>query len=252
MTLTANAPRTGERTGEPLLKVTNLNAAYGDVNVLWDVSLAIYPGETVALVGSNGAGKSTLLNTLSGLLVPLSGSILFNGKELSHEPSTRFVQEGICHVPQGRRLFAGMSVRENVRMGAFSRTDGRAAIDEDFEWALSLFPRLRERVDQLAGKMSGGEQQMAAVARGLMARPKLLMIDEMSLGLSPIMVDTIFEVIKAVQARGTTLLIVEQDIQAALEQAGRGYVLETGRITQEGTSADLLASDTIRTAYLGI
>ncbi len=235
----------------PLLEVRGLNVAYGDVQVLWDVDLIIRSGETVALVGSNGAGKSTLLNALSGLMNPLSGSIRVNGVELAREPSGRFVQAGICHVPQGRRLFVGMTVRENLMMGAFSRTDG-AAIRQDYEQVLSLFPRVKERLTQLAGKLSGGEQQMVAIGRGLMARPQLLMIDELSLGLSPIMVDTIFDVIKTVQADGRTMLIVEQDIQAALEQASRGYVLDTGRITHEGASADLLASDAIRAAYLGI
>jgi branched-chain amino acid transport system ATP-binding protein len=237
---------------EPLLQVSGLNVAYGDVQVLWDVDLAVYPGETVALVGSNGAGKSTLLNALSGLIAPLSGTIYVGGAELADQPATRFVQAGICHVPQGRRLFVGMSVKENLMMGSFSRTDGAAAIRRDYEWVLTLFPRVKERLNQLAGKLSGGEQQMVAIARGLMARPRLLMIDELSLGLSPIMVDTIFEVIQTVQAEGRTLLIVEQDIQAALEHASRGYVLDTGRITHHGPAADLLASDVIRTAYLGI
>lgn len=240
------------RDATPLLEVHGLNVAYGDVQVLWDVDLVIHAGETVALVGSNGAGKSTLLNALSGLMIPLSGSIRVNGVDLARQPSTRFVQAGVCHVPQGRRLFVGMTVRENLMMGAFSRTDGARAIRQDFEQVLSLFPRVKERLNQLAGKLSGGEQQMVAIGRGLMARPHLLMIDELSLGLSPIMVDTIFDVIKTVQAQGRTMLIVEQDIQAALEQARRGYVLDTGRITHEGASADLLASDAIRAAYLGI
>jgi branched-chain amino acid transport system ATP-binding protein len=236
----------------PLLEVRGLNVAYGDVQVLWDVDLEIYPGETVALVGSNGAGKSTLLNALSGLLTPLSGTIRMEGTDLAHQASGQFVQAGICHVPQGRRLFAGMSVKENLMMGAFSRSDGAAAIQMEYEQVLALFPRVKERLNQLAGKLSGGEQQMVAIGRGLMARPKILMIDELSLGLSPIMVDTIFDVIKTVQAAGRTLLIVEQDIQAALEQASRGYVLDTGRITHSGPAADLLASDAIRSAYLGI
>ncbi len=239
------------RTDQPLLEVRGLSVAYGDVQVLWDIDLTVYPGETVALVGSNGAGKSTLLNALSGLLNPLSGSIVMQGVDLARQPSGEFVKSGICHVPQGRRLFVGMSVRENLMMGAFSRSDG-AAVRNDLEWVLSLFPRIKERYNQLAGKLSGGEQQMVAIARGLMARPQILMIDELSLGLSPIMVDTIFDVIKTVQAQGRTMLIVEQDIQAALEQASRGYVLDTGRITHSGEAADLLASDAIRTAYLGI
>lgn len=252
MTITQPAITSDATSAPPLLEVTDLNVAYGDVQVLWDVNLTIYPGETVALVGSNGAGKSTMLGALSGLITPLSGSIRFNGEELMRQPSTRFVKEGICHVPQGRRLFPAMTVRENLRMGAFGRSDGARAIAQDYEYVLTLFPRLKERLNQIAGVMSGGEQQMCAVGRGLMARPKLLMIDEMSLGLSPIMVDTIFDVLTAVQAEGRTLLIVEQDIQAALEHATRGYVLETGRITQSGPAADLLASDDIRKAYLGI
>jgi branched-chain amino acid transport system ATP-binding protein len=237
---------------EPLLVVRGLNAAYGDVQVLWDVDLDVYPGETVALVGSNGAGKSTLLNALSGLIVPLAGSIRMGGVELARQTSGRFVQAGLCHVPQGRRLFVGMTVKENLMMGAFSRTDGSAAITRDLEWVLTLFPRVKERLNQLAGKLSGGEQQMVAIGRGLMARPHLLMIDELSLGLSPIIVDTIFEVIKTVQEEGRTLLIVEQDIQAALEQASRGYVLDTGHITHSGSASELLATDEIRRAYLGI
>ena len=237
---------------EVLLAVKGLSAGYGAAPVLFDVGFEVTQGEIVALVGSNGAGKSTLLNALSGLMNPLSGSIRVNGRDLVRQPSARFVQAGICHVPQGRRLFVGMTVRENLMMGAFSRTDGAAAIRQDFEQVLSLFPRVKERLNQLAGKLSGGEQQMVAIGRGLMARPHLLMIDELSLGLSPIMVDTIFEVIKTVQVQGRTMLIVEQDIQAALEQASRGYVLDTGRITHAGASADLLASDTIRAAYLGI
>ena len=245
MTTTASTPT-------PLLEVRSLNVAYGDVQVLWDIDLTIYPGETVALVGSNGAGKSTLLNALSGLLVPISGTIQMGGVDLARQPSGTFVRAGICHVPQGRRLFSGMTVKENLRMGAFSRSDGATAIQEDYEQVLSLFPRVKERLNQLAGKLSGGEQQMVAIGRGLMAQPKILMIDELSLGLSPIMVDTIFDVIKSVQASGRTLLIVEQDIQAALEQASRGYVLDTGRITHSGAAADLLANDAIRTAYLGI
>lgn len=238
--------------GAPLLRVSGLNVAYGDVQVLWDIDLAVYPGETVALVGSNGAGKSTLLNALSGLLPPVSGSIEFGGVDLARQSSKRFVHEGICHVPQGRRLFVGMTVRENLMMGAFSRTDDARERERDLDWVLTLFPRVKERLNQLAGNLSGGEQQMVAIARGLMARPKLLMIDELSLGLSPIMVDTIFDVIRVVQGEGRTLLIVEQDIQAALEQASRGYVLDTGRITHSGSATELLASESIRTAYLGI
>jgi branched-chain amino acid transport system ATP-binding protein len=251
-TIESPADQTMPTAPVPLLEVRGLNVAYGDIQVLWDIDLVIYPGETVALVGSNGAGKSTLLNALSGLMNPLSGTIRMEGVDLARQASGRFVRAGVCHVPQGRRLFVGMTVKENLMMGAFSRSDGATAIQRDYEQVLALFPRVKERLNQLAGKLSGGEQQMVAIGRGLMARPKILMIDELSLGLSPIMVDTIFDVITAVQAEGRTLLIVEQDIQAALEHASRGYVLDTGRITHRGAAADLLASDTIRAAYLGI
>jgi branched-chain amino acid transport system ATP-binding protein len=251
-TIESPADQTMPTAPVPLLEVRGLNVAYGDVQVLWDIDLVIYPGETVALVGSNGAGKSTLLNTLSGLMNPLSGTIRMEGVDLARQASGRFVRAGVCHVPQGRRLFVGMTVKENLMMGAFSRSDGATAIQRDYEQVLALFPRVKERLNQLAGKLSGGEQQMVAIGRGLMARPKILMIDELSLGLSPIMVDTIFDVISTVQSEGRTLLIVEQDIQAALEMASRGYVLDTGRITHSGPAADLLASNAIRAAYLGI
>jgi branched-chain amino acid transport system ATP-binding protein len=251
-TIESPADQTMPTAPVPLLEVRGLNVAYGDIQVLWDIDLVIYPGETVALVGSNGAGKSTLLNALSGLMNPLSGTIRMEGVDLARQASGRFVRAGVCHVPQGRRLFVGMTVKENLMMGAFSRSDGATAIQRDYEQVLALFPRVKERLNQLAGKLSGGEQQMVAIGRGLMARPKILMIDELSLGLSPIMVDTIFDVISTVQSEGRTLLIVEQDIQAALEMASRGYVLDTGRITHSGPAADLLASNAIRAAYLGI
>jgi branched-chain amino acid transport system ATP-binding protein len=251
-TIESPADQTMPTAPVPLLEVRGLNVAYGDIQVLWDIDLVIYPGETVALVGSNGAGKSTLPNALSGLMNPLSGTIRMEGVDLARQASGRFVRAGVCHVPQGRRLFVGMTVKENLMMGAFSRSDGATAIQRDYEQVLALFPRVKERLNQLAGKLSGGEQQMVAIGRGLMARPKILMIDELSLGLSPIMVDTIFDVISTVQSEGRTLLIVEQDIQAALEMASRGYVLDTGRITHSGPAADLLASNAIRAAYLGI
>jgi branched-chain amino acid transport system ATP-binding protein len=251
-TIESPADQTMPTAPVPLLEVRGLNVAYGDIQVLWDIDLVIYPGETVALVGSNGAGKSTLLNALSGLMNPLSGTIRMEGVDLARQASGRFVRAGGCHVPQGRRLFVGMTVKENLMMGAFSRSDGATAIQRDYEQVLALFPRVKERLNQLAGKLSGGEQQMVAIGRGLMARPKILMIDELSLGLSPIMVDTIFDVISTVQSEGRTLLIVEQDIQAALEMASRGYVLDTGRITHSGPAADVLASNAIRAAYLGI
>lgn len=234
-----------------MLRIEHLNAGYGDIQVLWDISLEIRTGEVVALIGSNGAGKSTLLWTLSGLLKPMSGSVQFEGEEIGGAPPDRIVSLGLTQVPQGRRLFAGLTVRENLLQGAYSRSD-RGGIAEDLEFVLELFPRLRERYHQAAGSMSGGEQQMCAVGRGLMARPKLLMVDEVSLGLAPIVVEAIYEAIGKVRARGMTVLIVEQDVQVALEQADRGYVLDVGALLMSGAASDLLANPKIREAYLGL
>jgi branched-chain amino acid transport system ATP-binding protein len=236
---------------EPLLRVRDLNVAYGEVQVLWDLSLEVYPGEIVALVGANGAGKSTLLSTISGLLPPLSGSIEFSGQHIGGASTQRIVDLGIAHVPEGRRLFAAMSVRDQLKLGAFRRRD-RSQIDADFEHVLQVFPRLRERLDQLGGHLSGGEQQMVAIARGLMARPKLLMIDELSLGLAPLLVEHLMEVIGQLNADGTTILIVEQDVQDALERANRGYVLETGQMVLSGTAESLLQDERVRQAFLGL
>jgi branched-chain amino acid transport system ATP-binding protein len=235
----------------PLLRVRDLNVAYGEVQVLWDVSLDVFEGEIVALVGANGAGKSTLLSTISGLLQPLSGSIEFSGMRIEDAATQQIVDLGIAHVPEGRRLFAAMSVRDQLRLGAFRRRD-RSQVDADLEYVLSLFPRLRERLNQLGGHLSGGEQQMAAIARGLMARPRLLMIDELSLGLAPVLVEHLMEVIGQLNASGTTILIVEQDVQSALERAHRGYVLESGHMVLSGPAADLLADPRVRQAYLGV
>jgi branched-chain amino acid transport system ATP-binding protein len=234
-----------------MLKIEQLNVGYGDIQVLWDINLEIQAGEVVALIGSNGAGKSTLLWTLSGLLKPLSGSIHFESEDLAGAPPDRIVSLGLTQVPQGRRLFAGLTVKENLLQGAYSRSD-KAGIAEDLDLVLTLFPRMKERLNQAAGSMSGGEQQMCAVGRGLMARPKLLMVDEVSLGLAPIVVEAIYEAIGKVRARGMTVLIVEQDVQAALEQADRGYVLDVGHLIMSGAAADLLANPKIREAYLGI
>jgi len=235
---------------EPLLKIENLKAGYGDVQVLWDVNLEVHEGEVVALIGSNGAGKSTLLWTISGLLQPTSGRILLDGKPLQGAPSEEIVRAGITQVPQGRRLFAGLTVKENIMMGAYHRQDDGVA--EDYDFVLNLFPRLQERIDLPAGSLSGGEQQMCAVARGLMARPRLLMADELSLGLAPIVVDAIYEAVAQVRQRGTTLLIVEQDVLIALEQANRGYVLDVGHITMTGSTQELLDDPRVKEAYLGL
>ena len=234
-----------------MLKIENLNVGYGDVQVLWDVNMEIHEGEVVALVGSNGAGKTTLLYTISGLLKPMSGSIQFLGREIAGLPSEDIVDLGITQVPQGRRLFAGMTVKENIMMGAYHRKD-KERIKEDFEFVLSLFPRMKERLNQPAGSLSGGEQQMCAVARGLMADPKLLMIDELSLGLAPLIVENIYEAIGRVIQRGATVLIVEQDVLLALEQADRAYVLDVGRIILHGPSTELMDNPLIKEAYMGI
>jgi len=235
----------------PLLQVRKLNVAYGDVQVLWDVDLDIYPGEIVALVGANGAGKSTLLATLSGLLVPRSGEITMDGKPIAGRPAHMVVAAGIAHVPEGRRLFPALSVLENLRMGAFLRRD-KAAIEADLTHVLDLFPRLKLRLQTAAGKLSGGEQQMVAIARGLMARPQLLMVDELSLGLAPVIVEDLIEIINTVNREGTTVLVVEQDVQTALEQAHYGYVLETGQVVLQGDGAALLRDPGIRQAFLGL
>jgi branched-chain amino acid transport system ATP-binding protein len=230
-----------------MLEVEGLNAGYGHVEVLWDVDLDVGEGEVVALVGSNGAGKSTLLRALSGMIRPTGGEARLDGRSLVGLRPEQVVDLGIAHVPEGRRLFPGLTVRENLLVGAYSRR-GRADIDR----ALELFPRLRERLDQLAGSMSGGEQQMCALARGLMSSPRLLMIDELSLGLAPNLVETILDRLAEIRDDGTALLLVEQDVDAALRVADRGYVLENGRIVASGASADLLSDERVREAYLGV
>lgn len=233
-----------------MLEIESLSAGYGDVQVLWEVSLKVEEGEVVALVGSNGAGKSTLIKVISGLLRPQGGEIRFGGQRISGLDSEVIVNRGITQIPEGRRLFPEMSVEENLFMGAYMRRDGR--IKEDLKWVYSLFPRLEERRTQLAGSLSGGEQQMCALARGLMSRPQLLLVDEMSLGLAPIIVDELVEVLKQINGEGTTILLVEQDVQLALENSDRGYVLETGRVVMEGPSAELVENEEVKQAYLGL
>lgn len=235
---------------DSLLSIARLNVAYGDVQVLWDVSLEVRRREMVALIGANGAGKSTLLAAISGLLRPKSGKIVFDGRDITGAEADGIVRAGIAHVPQGRRLFAGLTVKQNLLLGAYTRRDAEQA--KDLDWVLHTFPRLRERQTQLAGTMSGGEQQMCAIGRALMSRPKLLLIDEPSLGLAPVVVDDLLEVLRAVHEQGTTVLMVEQDIQTALEEADRGYVLETGHITLSGSASELLANQDIKKAYLGV
>jgi branched-chain amino acid transport system ATP-binding protein len=236
--------------GGPLLSVERLEVAYGDVQVLWSVSLEVRAGEMLALIGANGAGKSTLLGAISGLLRPRAGRIVFDGRDITTAPAEAIVRAGIAHVPQGRRLFPGLTVKQNLMLGAYTRRD--ADQDKDLAWVLDTFPRLKERQTQLAGTMSGGEQQMCAIGRALMSRPKLLLIDEPSLGLAPVVVDDLLEVLRRVHEQGTSVLMVGQDIQTALEEADRGYVLETGRITMTGPAAELLANADIKKAYLGV
>jgi len=234
-----------------MLSIENLSAAYGSVQVLWDVNLDVRDGEVVALIGSNGAGKTTLLSTISGLMQPRAGAIRFADSDITHCSSDQIVERGLVHVPQGRRLFAGLTVKENLLMGAYRRSD-RPQVQKDLAWVLSLFPSLERRLSLPAGKMSGGEQQMCAIGRGLMAKPKLLMVDEFSLGLAPIVVEQLIGVIQTINQQGTTVLIVEQDVQVALENAHRGYVLETGHIVLADDAPKLLNNDHVRAAYLGV
>ena len=230
-----------------MLEVAGLAAGYGRVQVLWDVDLEVGEGEVVALVGSNGAGKTTLLRAVSGMITPTGGEVRLAGDSLVGRAPEEAVRAGLAHVPEGRRLFAGLTVRENLRVGAYVHGE-RADIDR----AVGLFPRLGERLDQVAGSLSGGEQQMCAIARGLMANPKLIMIDELSLGLAPNLVEQILERLTSVTEAGTAVLLVEQDVDAALEAAARGYVLENGRIVASGESSALLEDPRIREAYLGV
>jgi branched-chain amino acid transport system ATP-binding protein len=230
-----------------VLEVSELEAGYGPVPVLWGVDLEVGEREIVALVGSNGAGKTTLLRAISGMIAPTGGDVRMNGRSLTGLDPEVIVRTGIAHVPEGRRLFAGLTVRENLRVGAYAR-GGEADIDR----AVELFPRLGERLNQITGSLSGGEQQMCAIARGLMADPQLIMIDELSLGLAPNLVEQILDRLTGLTEAGTSVLLVEQDVDAALEAASRGYVLENGRIIASGDSASLRSDPRIREAYLGV
>ena len=231
-----------------MLKVENVNVSYGSVKILWDVDFHIDEGEIITIIGPNGAGKTTIAKTIMGLLKPTSGTIEFNGNPIHLAPTHKIVEGGIALVPEGRELFPRMTIMENLQMGAYTSDDK----ENTLEWVFDLFPRLEERQKQSAGTMSGGEQQMLAIARGLMSRPKLLILDEPSLGLAPIMVNTVFEIVKTLNSQGVTVLLVEQNIHHALEASNRGYVLETGRITLEGTSSELLDNNHVKEAYLGM
>jgi len=233
-----------------LLRLHDVDAHYGRIRALSTVSLHVDEGEIVTLIGANGAGKTTTLRAISGLVRPSRGSIEFAGENLLRLTPDRIVRAGIGHSPEGRRVFARMTVRENLDLGAFARR-APADVASDLEYVLTTFPRLRERLDQRSGTLSGGEQQMLAMGRALMSRPRLLMLDEPSLGLAPLLVQTIFSVIKEINAHGTTILLVEQNARQALQIANRGYVLEVGRIAHEDTGANLMQSPAVQAAYLG-
>ena len=234
---------------EQILKVDNINVYYGAIHAIKGISFQVNQGEVVTLIGANGAGKSTTLQTISGLLHSRTGSIEFCGENISNTPSHKIVEKGLAQVPEGRRIFLQMSVQENLEMGAY--TQSSSGIDADLEKVFQQFPRLKERRRQIAGTLSGGEQQMLAIGRALMSHPKLLMLDEPSMGLAPILVEQIFDIIKQLHKDGTTILLVEQNAQMALSVADRAYVMETGKITLSGTGAELAASDQVRKAYLG-
>lgn len=233
-----------------MLNVNGIDVFYGNIHALKGVSLEINEGEIVTLIGANGAGKSTLLRTISGLLKPKNGEITFEGAAIQGKVAQAIVKKGISQVPEGRRIFAGMTVEENLELGAYLRKD-KQGMREDFEKVYGLFPRLLERKKQQAGTLSGGEQQMLAMGRALMARPRLLLLDEPSMGLAPLLVKTIFEIIREINKTGTTILLVEQNANMALSIADRAYVIETGRIVAAGSAEELNQSDQIRNAYLG-
>jgi branched-chain amino acid transport system ATP-binding protein len=238
-------------TATPILELREVDVLYGRVQALRGVSLHVEPGEVVALIGSNGAGKTTTLRAISGLVRPAHGEILLEGRPIHSLGAELIARSGIAHAPEGRRLFSRMTVRENLEMGAFSRRD-TGQLRADYARVYELFPRLQERNSQLAGSLSGGEQQMVAIGRALMARPRVLLLDEPSLGLAPILIDAIFDVIREVNASGTTILLIEQNALLALNVARRAYVLETGSIALSGSSAELLESEAVQRAYLGM
>lgn len=231
-----------------MLKIDDIHVYYGAIHAVKGVSFEVGEGEIVALIGANGAGKSTILKTVSGLMHPRSGHITFMNQDITHMDAHKLVKKGLAHVPEGRRIFLQMSVQDNLEMGAFTQ---KSVSKEDLDMVFELFPRLKERRKQIAGTLSGGEQQMLAMSRALMSKPKLMMLDEPSMGLAPILVDQIFTIIKELHKAGTTILLVEQNASKALEIADRAYVLETGSITLSGTGMELVHSDEVRKAYLG-
>lgn len=233
-----------------MLRVEDINVYYGAIHAIKGISLDVPDGEIVALIGSNGAGKSTTLRTISGLMKPKTGRIVYDGEDITGVPAHKIVGKGLCQVPEGRHVFANMTVMENLELGAYLRSD-KEGIAKDLESVFEKFPRLLERKDQISGTLSGGEQQMLAMARALMSRPKLLLLDEPSMGLAPLLVKEIFNIIKEINASGTTVLLVEQNANMALSIADKAYVLETGRITLSGTAHELASSEEVRKAYLG-
>ncbi|MCX7842255.1 MAG: ABC transporter ATP-binding protein [Clostridia bacterium] len=233
-----------------MLKIEGLNVYYGTIHALHDISFEVNEGEIVTLIGANGAGKTTTLHTISGLIQPKSGSVSFMGKPVTGVPANKIVEMGLCQVPEGRRIFANLTVQENLEMGAYTRKD-KANLKNDYEVVFTRFPRLKERIRQIAGTLSGGEQQMLAMGRALMSRPKLLLLDEPSMGLAPLFVKEIFSIIMDINRAGTTVLLVEQNANMALSIANRAYVLETGSIVLSGNAKELAASEDVRKAYLG-
>jgi branched-chain amino acid transport system ATP-binding protein len=233
-----------------MLKITNLNVYYGGIHALSDVNIEVNEGEIVTLIGANGAGKTSTLRAISGLVTPSSGTIEFEGQNITKVAPHKIPYLGISHVPEGRRIFANMTVAENLQLGAYLRKD-KAEIEKDFESVFTKFPRLKERLKQRAGTLSGGEQQMLAMGRALMSRPKILLLDEPSMGLAPMVVQEIFSIIQDINKSGTTVLLVEQNANMALSIANRAYVIETGRITLEGKASDLLNDESVKKAYLG-
>lgn len=233
-----------------MLKIEDLHVSYGMIQAIKGVSFEVNEGEVISLIGANGAGKTTILHTITGLIKPKSGSVQFEGKEITTVPAHKIVSAGMAHVPEGRRIFSELSVYDNLRMGAYTRKD-KNEIAETLEMVYTRFPRLKERKKQIAGTLSGGEQQMLAMGRALMSKPKIILMDEPSMGLSPLFVNEVFEIIKEISASGTTVLLVEQNAKKALAISDRAYVLETGKIALTGKASDLINDDKIRKAYLG-
>ncbi len=234
-----------------LLEINDLHVYYGAIHALQGISFHVDEGEIVTLIGANGAGKSTTLRAISGLLTPRRGSIRYKDRDITSAPAEEIVRLGVCHVPEGRRIFAPLTVRENLELGAYTRTD-KAEIDKTMQRVFASFPRLKERINQLGGTLSGGEQQMLAMGRGLMSRPNLLLLDEPSMGLSPLLVEEIFRIIKEINAQGTSILLVEQNALMALSVAHRAYVLETGNIVLQGSAQEMRENPQVKAAYLGV